>query len=796
MSDTHAPPADQAQRVRFIHELGVNFSVQASAGAGKTTAIVERIARFALDPSTRSRMRQLVVVTYTVKAAEELRQRARQKILQQAAAGEAGLEDVNRVNQAFFGTIHSFCVMLVRRFGFLAGITAPAGEPGGLEDFWPRFLAEIHGLAPLLDDATRANCSRLTTFDEVARLALKCAGANTDWRSWAARHQPLKLPQKPRLNAEALDDCSNKNPKSQKKIDEIRRIYREFCQRWNSDTDDYLVAPPENLKGGGKDFEAAYANATAPVHEHVGQCKLLPAIELAWQFEAWRAERGFQTFQDQINGALRIFERKDAARAIRREGYHVLLDEAQDTDPRQFELLTQVARPVNAPLESLLLCPEGLPEPGRFCMVGDMKQLIYSSRSSMDNYRRYHELIGDPAHGGEQLAFLVTFRCSRNVIALVNATFEKRLNGRAGQANYTKLEPRDKAPEGQVCLLRTPSELAAPRSIKAAKMAALEADFLVPWIQEQGLEKLRARRWSEVAVLMPRNGWFQPFADAFERHGMAVQMASGREKWMMQPAVRWSAALLRWMNDPRDEFELAGILREIYGVSDRDIYHHIMDGEKRGPLSLASGKNSSIDKIVRELRDLRGEIAVFPLGKMFRRLCQGVDLEGRLGVLPCPDAQRGYLRKIQLDAAIAAAEGIDLAAFIDRLMNPQDDRVAEEEKNPGAIQLYSMHMSKGLEWDAVIIPMLTRGIVERNDIYPQVYVDEGGEVSLINGRGGENAPFQPQDRLLADYERLAYVALTRARQTIVLVDDTPLSAALTKKGRGMSLLRILGGGKE
>src|SRR4249920_1054574 len=82
MSDTNFP-ADQAARQRFILETGVNFCVCAGAGAGKTTAITRRIASLAADRASDPRLlSKLVVVTYTVLAAEELRTRTRQVLLQ------------------------------------------------------------------------------------------------------------------------------------------------------------------------------------------------------------------------------------------------------------------------------------------------------------------------------------------------------------------------------------------------------------------------------------------------------------------------------------------------------------------------------------------------------------------------------------------------------------------------------------------------------------------------------------------------------------------------------------------
>jgi ATP-dependent exoDNAse (exonuclease V) beta subunit len=78
--------ADEAARQRFAQEWDCNFSVIASAGSGKTRAITDRIVEIAKHPQRAlERLPQLVVVTYTNRAADEMQQRTRQRIL------EAGL---------------------------------------------------------------------------------------------------------------------------------------------------------------------------------------------------------------------------------------------------------------------------------------------------------------------------------------------------------------------------------------------------------------------------------------------------------------------------------------------------------------------------------------------------------------------------------------------------------------------------------------------------------------------------------------------------------------------------------
>src|SRR5262245_43371161 len=105
-------PLDQDQRDRFVREIDCNFSVVASAGSGKTHAIIERILAIANSGRAREWLPQLAVVTFTNRAAEEMQQRAGHRLLESGAS----LDVTEAYNRAFFGTIHSFCLKLLRTY--------------------------------------------------------------------------------------------------------------------------------------------------------------------------------------------------------------------------------------------------------------------------------------------------------------------------------------------------------------------------------------------------------------------------------------------------------------------------------------------------------------------------------------------------------------------------------------------------------------------------------------------------------------------------------------------------------
>jgi ATP-dependent exoDNAse (exonuclease V) beta subunit len=144
------------------------------------------------------------------------------------------------------------------------------------------------------------------------------------------------------------------------------------------------------------------------------------AGEIAARFAAWRRAAGVQTFNDQVSAARDLLRHPATLAAVRATGWRVLLDEAQDTDETQFSILVELTRPPDAEVGSWP--GTGAPPlPGRFCMVGDGQQAIYSSRASVRTFQRYLAAF-DGAAAGDRLAFEVTFRAPHASVGLLNST--------------------------------------------------------------------------------------------------------------------------------------------------------------------------------------------------------------------------------------------------------------------------------------------------------------------------------------------------------------------------------------
>jgi ATP-dependent exoDNAse (exonuclease V) beta subunit len=364
----NSPPADAAARERFRHEWDRNFAVSANAGSGKTTAISERLAAMALSPRADELLRKTAVVTYTRKAAAQIGQRARAILLRRLGDEPgAGLAALDQLERAFFGTIHSFCLLLAQRHGIGQGLHRNPEVVSNDDDWWNEFLEQDAMQFQALTPEQIAAFLRHVPLDAVFPLARELSAAQA--RELAQR--PLDAgPRGPDPAAAADLAAAKTRGTAQAALRRNQLTAETWRARFDGDHR-YLPFPvPEGTAGGVKEL---YTRFFAPVKSWLAEASAILAAELARRYRHWRLERGVQTYADQVEAALSVLNDPGTLDQVRAEGWRVLLDEAQDTDPAQFSVLVEITRPPGAPYGSWP--GDGpAPGPGRFSLVGDGQQ--------------------------------------------------------------------------------------------------------------------------------------------------------------------------------------------------------------------------------------------------------------------------------------------------------------------------------------------------------------------------------------------------------------------------------------
>jgi ATP-dependent exoDNAse (exonuclease V) beta subunit len=529
-------------------------------------------------------------------------------------------------------------------------------------------------------------------------------------------------------------------------------------------------------------YRALYRQAFEPLHAWLHQTALAFGRRVANAYERFRLGEATMTYDDQVRLALRVLQHPAAQRELAEERHSVLLDEAQDTDPLQFEVLRRVAGFHRDEAGSGQAVGQSL------AIVGDFQQAIYAPRSDLATYQRMHEEIRQGTRG-ETARLEVTFRCDTAVIEFVNRLFPSILDETDGQCGFENLRSHEGAGVGQVVRLECPDltadDLDGTSKIKSSLLHRREAEYVAGRIQELGYAGLGARSWSQVAILCPRRKWLLDVRHALAALGLRVQLHSSDETARDRLPVAWLTALIWIAAHPEDSFEIAGVLREIFGVPDSDMAIFTGgDGEKlrldRRDARVANhAADDTVASALSDLSEAFDGVNERPLGEAVGRMMEKIRFRERLRLIPSDDPEEVVRELDDLLALIAerVADGATLPELAQELRAGFSLPSATEEPiDENAIQMMTSHKAKGLEWDVVLVPYLHRRIEWKHHAYPRV-VRLGAEDVIIcrdKTEYDERARTAVEQRELQQYQRLYYVMFTRAKRSLVLFDDEVL----------------------
>ena len=770
---------DNASCEPFKEELQKNFSLIAPAGTGKTTAIVKRVLYF-LEHS-RIPADQLVVLTYTEKAAEELRSRVYKKVISKPKL----LENFSVV---FFGTIHRFCTQIISKFGEHLGYAAHfkvlQTHSKVYEDLWLSFLEDEKELFPIL---TRQNKDFLLCYSDFEKILQEA-------KSYAIKAEPIlaQLPHKPDLKIakQAFENFSAKL-ESYEKIPKSLARNKERADEWIQFLEDDIAFSPlpewEEVKGKSseetqqklEDSASLWKDLFEPFANWMQAAIQQAVLHIADAFRAYRIQKTYLTFDDQVSLALKII-RQVATRDFF-QPYSIILDEAQDTDTYQFALLWLAA---GGMLQEDSDAPEASPSPGRFSMVGDPQQLIYPERTNLAIYENYHKAL-IKGNQGEELTFNVTRRCPKVLVDLLNKNFSPILTGECSQtgqqqAKYVPLEAHLDAEDGSVEVFNLKSGESKPSS-KVYTQREKIAVQLARKIKDLGLKGLGITYWSDVALLCPRKKQLALLQESLEKEGLSTQNHSVHSQEGENPAYAWMTALSMVMTDPCNAFELTGILREVYGISDQCIAEYTHTYYKKEtpylhPISLINfpEADNKITQALKQLNEVHRKLYGLPVSEAVRIIYKALDFKARLESLNNGAHFHNILDRLYLYAVEIEMKGGSLEDYAQHLLdNFQLEPKTTLEPNKDKIQLITYQKAKGLEWKVVCLPYLFDPLQDRSPSYPRSFTDEKGMIHFFLDKFWWNLGKVQAFQEKKDHgsQRQLYVACTRSCQKLIFVND-------------------------
>ncbi len=804
--NTDDSPAREAVR----NDLVGTLFLEAGAGSGKTTSLVERFVALVRVGIPADR---IAAITFTEKAAGELADRVRQAL---GRAGDHAALDL--LDRAAIGTLHSFAQRILNEHPIEAGLPPrlevldEISSQVAFDQRWDAFVDQL-----LEDDAVEVPFRMLLASGIDLRHLRDVALAFADnWDLVAERL--VDRPPMPPLNLAgmldevdallaAADACTDPEDKLLARLVELAAWSLRLRAAVDDDSRLTLLGDRErpSTRVGNAGRRGAWADvvevraAVAALGERcdrtrrdVQEVAIGHMADAIGRFTVACAEErrraGRLEFHDLLvlaRAVLRDPQHGPAVRAAARDRYQrLLLDEFQDTDPIQVELATLLAID---PGDETGDWRDAVVEPGRLFFVGDPKQSIYRfRRADIEVFLTTRDRFGGSIH-----RLTTNFRTTAPVLEWVNHVFGRLIVEEPGsQPAYEALHAHrtEAAPVGpSVAVL---GSLPHPAATSAGALRLCEATDVVAVARQAVAEGWsvsdstgwRPARWSDVAILLPARTSLRQLEQALESAGVPYRAETSSLVYGTSE-VRDLLMVARAVEDPTDSLAAVAALRTpAFGCGDDDLYtwrvHHRCWWDHQATLPVDAPHDHPVAVGLAWLGALHRERLWLSPSQVLERIVRERRLLEVAFVHPRPrDLWRRMRFVIDQARAWEEAGGVTLRQYLEwvKLLGAEGSRVIETvlpETDDDAVRILTVHGAKGLEFPVTILSGLTT-LLQRRPAGVQVRFPPGGGWALRLGADVRTEEFDSGAALEEQMDRherlrLLYVAATRARDHLVV----------------------------
>ncbi len=808
------PLPDQPARDAIVQHLTVNMVVEASAGSGKTESLAKRMAAgIAAGTYTVDHM---AAVTFTRKAAAELRGRFQLELEQQVrtrtgnSAARARVEQaLSRLEQLFAGTFHAFCAQLIQERPVEAGVAPGFTQLEEHEDLrlrrrlWRQFVEHAHtagshdyqevleaglSMADLEDTFTR-----LCTFADVAFPPGQADRPDPvptrrrfeAWWAQLAAFVPADIPQGTDCKLLALIRTTRRTLD----VGDLHQAQDlAACLRpWETPP----VMTQKHWPGTPAERKARKARLDGLI-EDCRTTTVAPFLT-AWREYLYRIAlallgRGRDSvtrerrrmlalnYEDllQIVAAL-LREREDVRRSLQHRYRWLFVDEFQDTDPIQAEILMWLASDSGGrgPWSTLPL------RPGALFIVGDPKQSIYRfRRADIDTYQRVRRQVQDA--GGLIVSLTTSFRSTRPLCEWTNQVFQASFprTATAEQPAFEGVYAENPAPGSAPPVVT----LTVPEAVSETGIPAAEAAIIAAYIRAE--VDAGRRQPGDFLVLTRKRRALDRYAAALEARHLPVEV-SGASAVSASPSVEALLLLLRLLADPDDGPAAIGVLRgPLFGISDEALFEH----RRRGGtflLTVPEPTNGPVAEALEHLQTMYRWTRTNPAGAAVERILEHT---GLLALAMCRTpggADAAALLQIVEAIRVSSERGESLAQAVllaeEIVADGSMETVPLDPGQGNVVRVMNVHKAKGLEAPVVLLADPLGGVAPTVDVrITRTDLEATGSVKLTRPKGdwgreliGHPAGWDTHEQaelayVTAEEDRLLYVACTRARELLVV----------------------------
>jgi len=802
---------DEATREEIVRGLDRSMLVEAAAGTGKTTLLIDRILHGLREGTFR--LPRTVAITFTEKAAGELE--SRRENLARA------LEEIDRAN---ISTIHAFCAGLLRErpadaavdpeFEVLDQVQADLL----FDQCWERWMGEqVRACPNALVEILRAGVRIGDGGPRSSGLKALAATLAKSPEALDARRFPLHRPAEPvevlvaRLHQMAPSVLSflrenarkgggNKDYRAVKEFlnkllqvpeRDVRAATRLIYRFTHTDAQKALGSLTPDARPRAAELLTEVTLLTSKITAHLAADVFdwMKGFVDFYQSEKWR--RSVLDFQDLLARAADMLRQNRSVRAYFKRRFDAFfVDEFQDTDPLQAEIVAFLCERRDREADDM---EQVELEEGKLFVVGDPKQSIYRfRRADVGTYERFKRLfVRQGAPDAAVRNIYQNFRSTPSLLQGLNELFSRIFEqpDKEGvyQARHVDLAPaRGKWPPGKgapgILALCPPPGVAAlmETALEARRYEARCLALCINALVRGEVAGFRTTplRYREIACLFSALTDVSIYEEAFEEYAIPYRVVGGHHFYMTQE-VGETLALLRAVDDPLDEIAVVAALRSSYfAVSDEELFAFREQGGRWNYLlsPRIDGPAGEAVQLLAEWHQRRNQSPPHVL--LGQILDHTKALEAYL-LKPNGEQRAANVEKLlsQLRMLWGASHGsfrsivAHLASLHERAAEEEESSVVEPEDD--FVRIMTIHKSKGLQFGAVVLPDLARGFRGKDSVEP-LLIDratrhlEVRPAGKITSEGYDELAQTESDNLRAERARQLYVACTRAERCLVL----------------------------
>ncbi len=772
--------------------------INASAGSGKTYTLTHKLAE--LIKSGLVRPEQVIMTTFTVKAANEMKEEAK-KVLYENGLFEAATQ----LDQAMIGTIHSVANSLIKKYWFFLGLSPDMGVMA--EEDTQFYISQ--------------SLSELPTHDELNQLHAFCEsvgiqfgyfsgknGLNYDfWKSDIEKvialttnyeiesydrsvresldfihgfvHPSVKLDYSPETLMAILDEhvsfagTQRESKKKQDVLTEIRRLKRgvnaptiSWYKRLSSVLNSWTKCGARGTQM--REELADLWHSELVYKEQERYIRLLFQLAERWKerFRTFKKERNLLDYNDMEKYLRDLLANKELAEEIRMGYRFLFVDEYQDCSPIQVKIFDRLSELME-----------------HSYWVGDYKQAIYGFRGSdITLTKAVVDRIATGENGCDTETLDTSYRSLPGIVEVCNETFKRTFKGVLD--------------EGSIVLKTHRTNDEKIRSVRLWDMEDPESVGIadhIAYLLKQGVKP------SDIAVLGRTNAPLDALAGILTgTYGTPANRQEVRvSEIKCTPLVLALLALVESEKDSLAKAQIAVLTEEDYGTNKIIEEKLLVDANEE--IKESSYLNDV--PLVRRLLELRPMLKQQSVGALIETMVIELDLYNEIKKIgqvdesvSCLDTivQSGYAYEqhcLQMSLPATVKGFVDYLAVMDPV----------GKGNANGIQLHTYHSSKGLEWKYVILTQLYEKKNDpkkcvKQDIYgihfsyseqpsastpyPEVFIRV---IPFIYGAGNTNVPADIQQQIeesslykevikdsLAEANRLLYVGMTRPRDVLIV----------------------------